>query len=177
MNLPRRESLRLFFALWPEPAMAQRLHALTVDQTRRLGGRAMRPETLHLTLAFLGNVASDRLPAARAAADRVAAASFSFTLDRLEYWRHNRLLWAGGDAAPGLLALAGQLQDSLRQNGFALEERRFVPHVTLARNVKEAQGADLPPLCWECRSFALVRSVPSPDGSVYENVAVWPLGE
>ena len=47
---------RLFFALWPSAELRRRLHALALRYQRLHGGRAMRAETLHLTLLFLGEV-------------------------------------------------------------------------------------------------------------------------
>src|SRR3546814_10607201 len=45
---------RLFFALWPGPALAATLAHWAAQAQAACGGRAMRPDTLHLTLAFLG---------------------------------------------------------------------------------------------------------------------------
>lgn len=53
--------MRLFFALWPSPAAAERLASAATDAAARLGGRPTRLETLHLTLAFLGEVADERV--------------------------------------------------------------------------------------------------------------------
>jgi len=53
-----------------------------------------------------------------------------------------------------------------------------VPHVTLARKVAVLDSV-LPvcePTSWFNRKFFLVRSTPAADGSLYENIAEFPLG-
>lgn len=164
---PAAAMARVFFALLPDRRCAQRLHLLAGDLAARFGGRAMPPETLHLTLAFLGDVAVDRLPVLLATAGAVAddagqwappgdesgALRGVLQLDRLGYWARQRLLWAGCAAFPPTLrALAGQLAERTRAAGIAVPRSAFVPHVTLVRRLAlapaesglELEGPDLP---------------------------------
>ena len=172
-------SMRLVFALWPESQVVAELSALAQDAARRWGGRATRPETLHLTLAFLGEVAAERLPAVQEAAAGVEAAGFCLNLDRLGYWSHNHLFWAGCtqiDAA--VQALAEDLAQRLRAQGFRLEDRRFVPHMTLVRKMMTPPDR-LPvvsAMSWNCREFVLVRSLSVRGGVDYNRLAAWALG-
>lgn len=168
---------RLFFALWPPAEVARALHAAARQAHAACGGRLIRRETLHITLAFLGDVATARLGAAEAAAAAVAAAAFVLEVDRLAYWRHNRIVWAGCSAPPAALErLAGGLARHLREAGFSLEERRFAAHATLLRN---ATNAALPALDaairWPVTDFALVASHAGAEGSRYEVLRRWPL--
>jgi RNA 2',3'-cyclic 3'-phosphodiesterase len=171
---------RLFFALWPDDAIAGRLHAAAKMAHAACGGRIMRRESLHVTLAFLGEVAPPRMAAAEAVAAAVGGRSFLLELDRLECWKHNRIAWAGCTAAPpALMALARDLAAGLRGTGFALDARPFAAHATLLRQANCA--APLPalpePIRWPTSDFALVESRPSLSGSRYEVVRRWPLGE
>lgn len=173
--------LRVFFALWPDLAAQAALHRAALTAGRQCGGRVMRRQNLHLTLAFVGDVAPQRLPELQALAAEVAAPAFRLDLDRLGYWPHNHILWAGsGAASPALGELAGQLAARLRAAGWPTglkAGQAFVPHVTLLRKV-DAHPAALPafsPLAWECESFALMRSCLSASGAVYENIGKWPL--
>ncbi|QDX81076.1 RNA 2',3'-cyclic phosphodiesterase [Denitratisoma sp. DHT3] len=174
-------SRRLFFALWPPAEQADALHRLAVDAEKLCGGRAMARHTLHLTLAFLGRVEEARLPELRAMVDDMAgaikAAAFDLVLDRLDYWRHNRILWAGCETMPpGLEVLAERLQETLRGAGYALERRRFAAHVTLLRNAR----CPAPPpltfsLTWPVTGFVLVESRSSTAGADYQVLERWPL--
>lgn len=179
---PRRpDQARVFFALWPPAEVRRGLEQAAADSARLFGGRAMRPETLHLTLAFIGDVALDRLPALHAAADEVRSPAFRLCLDRLGFWGHNRILWAGSrDSCPGLTALAGKLAGSLRTHGWPTgirDGKDFAPHVTLVRKVVAGKPElpAIPAMDWDCDSFVLARSRLAASGSAYEIIGRWPL--
>ena len=175
--VPERGLLRLFFALWPEDELRAALAAVAGGLRRACGGRAVPSGNLHMTLAFLGNVPAARLPELQAIAAGLAAESFVLTLDRIGWWRAQRLVWAGTEQCPHHLevltaALAGRLQDG----GFRTEERRFVPHVTLLRNAGTAPApGTFQPMIWRPRQFVLVRSEPAARSVHYRIVGKWPL--
>jgi 2'-5' RNA ligase len=184
---------RIFFAFWPEPEVARRLHALSAAAHATCGGRRMKLDTLHLTLAFLGEVDAARFDAACAIADEMSAAvekvgsgdapqevplgDTVLRIDRLAFWKHNHIVWAGCDEVPvPLAALADDLAAALRAGGFALDSRRFAAHVTLLRNARCA--GDMAPIeafDWPVRDFVLVQSQLDPGGAKYEVVRRWPL--
>jgi RNA 2',3'-cyclic 3'-phosphodiesterase len=167
------ENHRLFFAVWPDAAAVKALHETAREAKVSCGGRSMRPETLHLTLAFLGEIPAARWIEVTAVAAEIAFAPFTLTLDRIEYWKHNRILWAGGDSEP-LAALASSIQAGLRAAGFQLEMRPFVAHMTLLR---DARCAVPPPIAasitWPVTEFALVESQLSAASPHYEVVGRW----
>lgn len=141
----------------------------------------MRRETLHATLAFLGDVPADRFDAAAAAADTLRAPAFDLALDSLGYWRHNQILWAGASTVPAALDhLAAGLGEALRRAGFSLERRAFALHITLLRHAACAQGVPEPldeceRLTWPVVDFALVESQLDAHGAHYEVRQRWPL--
>lgn len=171
-------------ALWPDARVAAGLHAYALAQVQRHGGRAMQPETLHLTLAFLGEVPSERLPDIEAVATDVAAAmahqTFTCRLDRCGIWPEKHLLWVGCRELEAKLAnLAAELGSKLRQAGFVLEKRPFKPHVTLVRNFRAEASVlpELPALEWPCSNFVLVQSASSAQGANYSKLASWSLAQ
>jgi 2'-5' RNA ligase len=169
------ESARLFFAIWPSADVVACLIDLTHEIRETCRGRLMRPETLHLTLAFLGTTSLERQAEAVAAAADVDARPFDFTLDRIGYWRHNQIVWAGADS-PELTALANRLSDSLRRHSFELAARPLSAHVTLLRNADCRQSlANRAAVNWSVRDFVLVRSEQSQNGSRYTIIGRWPL--
>ncbi len=167
---------RLFFALWPPAAIAAALADLALD---RVEGRRSRPQTLHLTLAFLGDVGEERIKALEQLADRVAGSAFVWQIDTLGVWGHNRIAWAGGAPPWEMLALVDSLRRALSQAGFPVADtkRPFFPHVTLARRVppRDTQPVRLPPIAWPCREFVLVHSQLSPQGAAYRVIGRWML--
>ena len=177
---PRPETARVFFALWPPAEIAQRLAAVAGTQAKSGGGRPTRGETIHLTLAFLGDVALERLPELQRLAGEARASAFGLELIRFGVWRHNRLFWAGSTATPpALVELSASLMHALQAAGFAVGDakRPFTPHITLVRKVATLEAA-LPacePLSWRCDKFVLVRSQLSAAGSAYLTLAEFPL--
>lgn len=146
-----------------------------MEARKSCGGRAMKRETVHLTLAFLGDVPDDRLAEARCVADAVSGEPFDIALDELGYWKHNRILWAGG-VSPPLTLLAKDLNDGLRSAGFRLDSRPFVAHMTLLRDARCAQTPALAePVVWPVTEFVLVESTLSREGARYEAIGRWPL--
>ena len=176
--------MRLFFALWPPELVANSLETIAGGLAGRLGGRATRPETIHLTLAFLGEQPAERLPTILAAANAVRMTSFDLSVDRLDGWRHNRLLWAGCQSVPGaLLALVDGVRGALRQASIPFDDapRRFVPHLTLVRKLPDAAfpfaSSAMTPLSWRCDRFVLVESRLSSNGPNYRVLAEFAAGE
>lgn len=168
------DSLRLFFALWPPREVAEALHQLAGKARADGGGRVMRKEGLHLTLAFLGMVARSRLEALETIAATVHAESFTLSLDRLDYWPHNHILWAGcASPAAELSTLAESMRSRLTEAGFPLQPPSFTPHVTLVRNANPPkQLCSMAPIPWPVADFALVESR---GGGDYQALRHWPL--
>jgi 2'-5' RNA ligase len=127
--------MRLFLALDIDAAIRERINSY-VDALRRVPGiRFMPPESYHVTLKFLGEVKDlDRVQRAVAT---VRAAAFDLVFRETGFFpnlRAPRVFWAGIHADGRLPALASAVDEGLAQAGFPREERRFRPHLTLARS-------------------------------------------
>lgn len=178
---PATETARLFFAAWPSPALQESLGKLAQALKRECGGRAIPAHNIHLTLAFLGDVARGRMARLEEIAAAISgqrfAQSFELNVTHVEYWRHNRIVWAGVERIPGALqALAASLEQALSPEGFRFERRPYIPHITLLRDARRAPASTaIPPVPWRVHEFALVESVPRERGRVYEVLRDWPL--
>ncbi len=84
--------MRVFFALWPDDAERAALAAWQPPLEALYGGKAMRAETLHNTLVFLGNVAERRLEALKLAAQEAPGRAFALRLEEARYWGHNHIV-------------------------------------------------------------------------------------
>jgi 2'-5' RNA ligase len=168
-------SERLFFALWPDPALLQALRARLDAIVAEVEGKPQRPDQWHITLEFMGQVPRERQPALRAAADCVRQSPITIEFDRVEHWRKPQVVCLVASRVPPRLAvLVTQLHAALLAEGFTLDARPFCPHLTLARKVRAAADALLePPFLWQSTGFALVRSVTDPAGSRYEPLDWW----
>jgi RNA 2',3'-cyclic 3'-phosphodiesterase len=169
--------VRLFLALWPTDDLQRRLD----EQAHQfpLEGRARRvpARNLHVTLAFLGEVWSERVDAITAVAARARAERFELELNQIETLPGSNVLCMTTDRPPpALLTLADELRSGLREQGFKMEDRAFRAHVTLARDVRRRQPVmRIPSLHWQVREFVLVESQRARAGSEYAIVQRWPL--
>lgn len=161
--------MRLFLAV-PFPPEVRSHLAEAQRQLRAQGVQAnfSRPENLHLTLAFLGET-----PRCRDAARAMAAAQdrcFPLTLGGFGHF--GDVLWMGVEPCPALTDLATSLQARLREAGFALEDRPFRPHITLARRARCPQPPQLhlPPLTMTVDRMVLMESLRQEGRLVYRVV-------
>lgn len=174
-------STRVFFALWPAPALADQLAGIAGEMAGRFGGKPTRADTVHLTLAFLGDVPTLRLPELVALPPPGDVRPFPLWLDRLGIWQHNRLLWMGCSESPPLLNLVGGLRRQLAEAGFAVRDptRPFFPHLTLVRKLPAGIAPwrhELPAaIDWQCAEYRLVASTLSAAGSSYRTLARYRL--
>jgi len=178
---PRNEPpLRIFFALWPDAGARDALSALARDTAAQAGGRAPSAGNVHLTLAFLGDVAAARLAALHLIGPAVAAAvpPFTLTFDRVGAFGDGRIAWAGASAPPReLQRLVQLLTGALAQEGFPTERRAFHPHVTLARRCRRPAGTGtIVSIAWSVERITLNASERSPRGPEYCELGAWPLG-
>ena len=152
------DTVRLFFALWPDATLQGKLAAWAKQAAGR--GRAMRRENIHLTLAFLGDTDRALLPELNALASEVRFDAIRLRLDCVGYWLHNRIIWCGAsEEQHALAALVADLLARLAAAGVRYDPKPFVSHVTLVRNASALP--DVPawvPLVWEAADFALVSS-------------------
>jgi 2'-5' RNA ligase len=171
------DTARLFFAVWPAREVQHVLGEIARGAQRECGGRAVPTRNVHLTLVFLGNLPRECVTALERIASMMRGHRFALTVDRLEYWRHNRILWAGVTTCPDALqALVARLQDALARTEFRVDQRPYVPHVTLLRNARRAPAQDrCPEVVWPVDAFALVESAPHVGGRAYQVLRSWPL--
>jgi RNA 2',3'-cyclic 3'-phosphodiesterase len=96
-----------------------------------------RPEGIHLTLKFLGQVSGPQAEQVTEALRvcgpferfAVEVKGFGFFPDA----RRPRVFWAGVEVPPALGELAARVEAAMQKLGFAPESRPFAPHLTLAR--------------------------------------------
>ena len=171
---------RLFFALWPDQALNARLAEVTRPARRELGeagARLVATANVHITLAFLGNLAEDQYQCVTSAAGRVHARSFDLLLDQWGFFRRAQVGYLAPSRIPGELEhLVDRLWDAAESCGLKPDVRPYRPHLTLARKV--TARLDFPPpesVLWKPVDFVLVSSVTHASGPTYRVLKRWPL--
>jgi RNA 2',3'-cyclic 3'-phosphodiesterase len=192
--MPTRTFIAIELGDAARAALARTIAALA----RELPGvRFVEPASLHLTLAFLGDLDEAQLELATQATAAAAAAAqvsapFALNVAGLGSFgppHAPRVIWAGvGGNLRALTETQRALADELAARGFAREERPFAPHLTLAR-LKHPLDADAQrwlaqrlaapaptgaPIA--ARELSVMKSTPLPAGAVYSRLSAFSLG-
>ena len=151
--------------------------------------RWVRPQGIHLTLKFLGDVPGAQIAAVAEALQEacVPHAPFSFSIGGMGCFpnpRRPRVVWVGVDEPSGALArLQRDVERAIGPLGFPPEQRRFSPHLTLGR----VKGGDRDAVAslgeyvsrakvrvgeMQAEAVHLMRSELLPGGAVYTELAV-----
>ncbi len=173
-EVKKEATRRLFFALWPDAAGRAALAAWGAPLQAVCGGRAMRADTLHCTLVFLGEVAESRLESLLLAAQEVRARRLTLELAEARYWGHNHIVYAAPATSPPVLEqLVHELESVLRRHRFRFDQRPYTPHVTLLRSARwrDEPLPPMPAVAWPVHDFALVQSLSDASGARYEVLA------
>lgn len=165
---------RLFFALWPDRKIREECSKLTT-KLKSPGTRPVKPENLHVTLAFLGSVTEEKEQSLRKLAANTACPEVSLSFDRVEFWRRPQVLCLSAtEENTHLSKLANELSELAKSVNITMEERPYVPHVTLLRKVKSApEEINFEPVRWTANTFCLVESCSTHSGVSYQVVELW----
>ena len=90
-----RQSLRTFFAIWPDDTVRAELWQRAAFAAKACGGRATRSDLLHLTLVFIGTTSRDRVADLVSLMDTIDTPAFVLDLDCSGWFRQNGIVWAG----------------------------------------------------------------------------------
>jgi len=151
------------------------------------GARWVPGNQLHLTLRFIGEADEALFQAIETALAGVRGASFSLALKGVGHFppgKHPRVLWVGMEESGPLLELQHVVESALAAAGIAPEERRFSPHITLAR-LKETPAAAVAGVeerfgafrtePFPVREFHLYSSTLAREGAIHKREASYPL--
>ncbi|MCK9521304.1 MAG: RNA 2',3'-cyclic phosphodiesterase [Dehalococcoidia bacterium] len=189
------DHVRLFVACEVPDDVKEAIGGLITDLKGRSGNmvRWIRPEGVHVTLKFLGEVPVKQLPAIKLAIQEAVVGHAPFELEFSNIGTFGgreglRIMWVGvaGDVLR-LEALVRAVNAALAVVGFEPERRPFRPHLTLAR-VRDEIGTrqraeievevgktEIPQSSWRTTQVSLMRSRLTPQGAVYEVLATFPL--
>ena len=180
------DTVRAFIAadLQPEVRddLARVVSALVRSRVRGL--RTVRPEGVHLTLKFLGNVLRSDVPAVASAISSVVGQFRPITVEIGGFGaypgeRSPRVLWTGVNVPQALFRLRASIEESLTPLGFDADSRPWSPHLTLAR-IRDGTGKRDRRLAWDALAglepisrrttisrVSLVASRLTPKGALY----------
>jgi 2'-5' RNA ligase len=186
--------VRLFVAIDIPEAVRRALGELIARlRTESKGAKWVRPEAMHVTLKFIGEVEPAKVDAIRAALRAVhSERDVEMNFRGLGFFpneRRPRVLWCGIAASPNLAMLAADVDGALKPLDIPAESRDFVPHLTLARFSVDRGGPGAPDklVCAadEMKSydfgstreteFHLIHSQLKPSGAEYTRLESFPI--
>ncbi|HWY59571.1 MAG TPA: RNA 2',3'-cyclic phosphodiesterase [Terriglobales bacterium] len=98
--------------------------------------RWVRPESLHITLKFIGEKPNDTVEEIKRVLSGIQAGSFEVSFRGYGFFPTTnaaRVFWIGIESGPQLPALAKAIDDATSTLGIPREDHAFTPHLTLAR--------------------------------------------
>jgi 2'-5' RNA ligase len=132
-------TLRAFLAVPLPPALQREIATLQKEWAGAMPGiRWTRPDTVHLTLHFFGEIRADELEKIRTSMLSVKLREKPFPVDVLGLGafpdpRRPQVAWLGLSPAEPLRTLQQTCQAELARSGFPAEARAFAPHLTIGR--------------------------------------------
>ena len=124
---------RLFIAIDPPAPIREQLALLCCGLP---DARWTAPDQLHLTLSFIGEVDGATFLDIRDDLAAIAAAPFTLRLQGVGFFPPRgqpRIIWAGVERCEPLMTLQRKIVTRLLRLGIELENRKYAPHITLAR--------------------------------------------
>ncbi len=180
INLPEeiKKELSSFQEKWPELPL-----------------RWIKPENLHITLVFLGNINDEELPEIIKVAKEAVSCHqpFSITLNRIIYGppgKAPRMIWIEGEKSEALGKLQKRMENALlggALSNFTSENRAYSLHITLAR-IRQWEFRQIEPeekpevneeinLTFEVNSIEVMESRLKSGGAEYIILETCPLRE
>ncbi len=196
MSMRERDTIRTFVAIELDDDTKAHIAAAieTLRQKRIDNLRLVRPEGVHLTLKFLGDIKVSQVSKVADAMRHAASRQTSFSLNLgapgvFPNTSRARVLWIGLDGEiEALKFLQAGVEEALTSVGFAAERQPFNPHLTIGRMHRRASRLDrqratdalaeirLPAnQTVAVNSISLMKSTLLPDGAIYERIARSPL--
>lgn len=130
--------MRLFIALDIDDSIREHISRF-VEGVRNFApdARWVKPESLHVTLKFIGEQPDAAVEKMKQALADVSASTIAIQFCGYGFFptpKSARVFWIGMEAGPPLAALAAAIDNKMASLGIAKEDRAFSPHLTLARS-------------------------------------------
>lgn len=145
-------------------------------QHRDLG--SVPAANFHITLAFLGQISEQQLDKLHQQLSMLNIPTFEISIEQFNVWQKPPMAWIGCSVLTDrLIELQRIVIKSARIAGISMQEREYVPHITLARKCKGLVSSPLlePNFSFEVEHFCLFESVSTPTGVTYPIREQWPL--
>ena len=168
---------RLFFALWPDDDVVQKIKQHTLKQFSECQGKIVKQTNWHITLAYFGMSDAATQACLEEQVKIITSQPFELNLSICGYWPRPKVAWLAPDKVPDeLKQLIHDLQHAIIPCGFKPETREYLPHITLVRKAKTNPAVlETRPITMKVSRFCLVESKTYPEGAEYKVLKSWDL--
>jgi 2'-5' RNA ligase len=129
--------MRIFIGIDLDPEVRKRIERFLVEvQSFAPGARWVHPESLHVTLKFIGEQSAPQVEAIAARLHKIDTAAFEIRFAGYGFFptaKAPRVFWIGIQGDPELADLAANIDSATAELGIPPEDRPYSPHLTLAR--------------------------------------------
>lgn len=165
---------RYFFALWPDKAVRKKI--VNYRSTAAPGGKPIPEENLHITLLFMGKLNRAQLQKVISATMKLKLPGFCIQLNQTGHFSKSKVSWLGLKSVPdALVRLHNAAFTSVHNSQVFLQQRQYIPHLTLARKSPLINTHTFRPIDWSINHFVLIESTDTPHGVHYEMILDFPL--
>ena len=126
--------MRYFVAVDIPDSIATSLVSYQPDSGSKI--RLVKPNQMHITLHYIGQAEVETVSKISSSLEKVQAKSFTISLNGVgtfSTYNKSKILWAGVSNLDGLRDLYLAVGEALSEIGIQLEQRKYKPHITLAR--------------------------------------------
>ena len=168
---------RLFFALLPEPELADRLHAFSRSIKQHPSETVTKADMIHMTLRYIGEVRKEIRQCLISHSDSLSVSGFKIQLNKIGCWKKPKVIWcAPEEAGEELSGLVERLEAICQKCGIKAETREFKPHVTLVRGGSSLKDTCFPVLpSWQVNYLVLIEYVTCKAAVKYQVIKSWAL--
>lgn len=175
--LSAQQKKRLFFALWLDDSVVQKVKQDVIKHFSNCQGRILEANNWHITLSYFGAADASTQVCLEENAEKIKSQPFELNLSKCGFWPRPKVAWLAPEEIPEALnQLAYNLQHIIEPCGFKLDLREYHPHITLVRKAKHQPSvSEVEPINWQVRQFCLVESKTYPEGAQYKVLKSWDL--
>ena len=168
---------RLFFALWLDDNVIQRIEQDVIKHFSNCQGRILETSNWHVTLAYFGASDLNTQACLEEKAEKIKSQPFELNLSKCGFWPRPKVAWFAPEEVPDVLKqLMNALQHAITPCGFKIEARDYFPHITLVRKAKNNPASfEVSPINMKVSKFCLVESKTHPQGAQYKVLRSWDL--
>jgi len=188
------QEIRAFIAIELKEETRKKLREIQSELRKLIRSKVSwpKPENIHLTLKFLGDVSIEQVSSIKEELKQINKSFSHFNMSlggigAFPNFRNPRVIWLGITTGnEEVIQIATQIDKTTNKLGFPLEKREFTPHLTLGRIKQRVNLENIEPKFTKYDKldmdipvdrFALIKSELNPRGAIYTTLEEFILGK